>query len=218
MKNRSEKQKESNGKRADISLFTALSSLATTLFFVVFNAYLYAKNGALWNLCISIYYAVLFAIRISVFACKKGVKAGKLDKKKQQTASVAIDVLFLIADMSLIAPIALMAMHKRDVSYSTVIAISSATYTLYKIVVASLNLKKSAKTGNLFDRILRAAGLKDAIMSIIVLQYVLISTFGGGNALDLMCDITNLILWGAIVAVSVIETGLTIKEKKDCKN
>ncbi len=211
MKNRSEKQKESNGGKADLSLLTALSSLATTLFFVVFNAYLYAKNDTLWNLCISIYYALLFVIRISVFACKKGVKAGKFDKKKQQIACVAVDVLFLIADISLIAPIALMATHKRDVSYSTVIAISSAAYTLYKIAVASLNLKKSARTGNLFDRILRAAGLKDAIMSIIVLQYVLISTFDGSNALDVMCDITNFILWGAIVAVSVIETGLTIK-------
>ena len=206
---------ESNEKSKGLSLFTALSSLATTLFFVVFNVCLFAKSGAEWNLCISIYYVLLFAIRLSVFVCNDKARKGKLPSKKQLEACVAIDVLFLIADISLIAPIALMAMHKRDVSYSAVAAISFAAYTAYKIVISSVSLKKTAKTGNLFGRIMRAAGLKDAVLSVVALQYVLVSTFDGSNALDVVCDITNFILWGMIVAVSVIETGLTAKELKN---
>jgi len=207
-------QSDKSQKYASRTLMAVWPSLATTLAFGVFNIYLYIAHHALWNVCIAVYYFLLFAIRLTVAVFETKVKNDENSAQKYNKLSVAVSVLFLAADVALVAPIALMAMQKRDVSYSTITAISSAAYTCYKIVGASINLKKSSKIDNLSVQILRALNFKDAIMSVIVLQYVLIKTFGGGATMDTMCDITNFVLWAVIVAVSVVETVKSIKRIK----
>ena len=202
------KEKQTDGglqKYASRTLTTVWLSLVATLAFAVFNTYLYITKRALWNLCIAIYYMLLLVIRLTVVVCESKWKNKQNATQKRKNMGIIVSSLFLMADVALIAPIALMAMQKREVSYTTITAISSAAYTVYKIVTASINLKKSKETDNLSVQILRALNFKDAILSIVVLQYVLIKTFGDSHSLDTMCDILNFIFWALMVSVSVIQ-------------
>lgn len=201
-------------KYASRTLATVWLSLVATLAFAVFNTYLYISKRALWNLCIAIYYILLFVIRLTVLVCENKWKDKQNATQNRKIMGIIVSSLFLVVDIALIAPIALMAMQKREVSYTTITAISSAAYTVYKIVAASINLKKSKATDNLSVQILRALNFKDAILSIVVLQYVLIKTFGGGHSLDTMCDILNFIFWAFIVSVSVIQVIRVVKRDK----
>lgn len=203
-------------KYASRTLATVWLSLVATFAFAVFNTYLYVSKRALWNLCIAIYYVLLFVIRLTVIVCESKWKNEQNATQKRKNMGIVVSSLFLIADVALIAPIALMAMQKREVSYTTITAISTAAYTVYKIVAASINLKKSKETDNLSVQILRALNFKDAILSIVVLQYVLIKTFGGGHSLDTMCDILNFIFWAMMVSVSVIQVIRVVKRDKSC--
>lgn len=195
--------KKANKKELRTAVFVLLSVVAT-LAFGIFNTAVYVMRGALWSLCIAIYYYFVFAIKIALLWYETILK-NKVDSndKKRVTANLVYRALFFVIDVALIAPIALMALNQREVHYSDVTAIAFSAYTVYKITASALNLKRARRGDNLSAQTLRALNFKDALLSVIALQYVLTQTFGTSPALDIMCQITNLLLWLIIVGVSV---------------
>ena len=96
-------------------------------------------------------------------------------------------------------------MQERPVSLTLIPAIAMATYTFYKITVASMNLKKKNKSDNPTVRLLRTINFVDALVSIAVLQNTLIMVNAGsdrGSMLTLTA-ITSGALWTAIMILSV---------------
>ena len=128
-------------------------------------------------------------------------------------------MLFVI-DLSLLAPVVMMIKSERVVDYSSVAAIAMAAYTVYKTAAASLNYSKTRKSLNLGVRIIRDVYFKDALVSVISLQYVLINTFGDGvNGVMLtVSEVTGSLLWLLIVTVSAFSMAQAIRLRKSRKN
>lgn len=206
--------KKANKKELRTAIFVLLSVVAT-LAFGIFNTAVYVMRDALWSLCIAIYYYFVFAIKITLL-WHEGILKNKAERviSKRITANLVYRALFFVVDVALITPIALMALNQREVHYSDVTAIAFSAYTVYKITASALNFKKANKGDNLSAQTLRALNFKDALLSVIALQYVLIQTFGTSNALDILCQVTNLLLWLIIVGVSVLELIDVVKAKK----
>lgn len=129
-------------------------------------------------------------------------------------------VMLFVIDLSLLAPVVMMIKSERVVDYSSVAAIAMAAYTVYKTVAASLNYSKTRKSLNLGVRIIRDVYFKDALVSVISLQYVLINTFGDGvNGVMLtVSEVTGSLLWLLIVTVSAFSMAQAIRLRKSRKN
>ena len=75
-------------------------------------------------------------------------------------------ILLLVIDLSLATPITLMMLQEKTVDYSSIVAITIATYTVYKIVMASINFYKTRKMSHLSVKIVRNINFVDALVSI----------------------------------------------------
>lgn len=116
-------------------------------------------------------------------------------------------------DISLIAPITLMALQKKEVNFSSVHAITIAAYTTYKIIMSAINFSKAKKNGNLSVKMLRNVNLVDALVSVLSLQYALVMTFGGGIEGDMLflCAFSSLAVWVFLIILSVVNA---VKSRK----
>lgn len=204
-----------NNKAVRTVVFVAISIVAS-LCFAIFNFALFARLKTAWNLCISIYYLFVFAMKLAILFYEIKVRNGDatLAHAKRVRANLVYCALLFVVDVSLIAPVVLMSLGVREVNYTKITAIAFASYTVYKITASAANLKKAHTADNLSARTLRMLNFKDAILSIATLQYVLIATFGNSDELTLMCRVTNFILWAFIVYVSVWGLVYSVREKK----
>lgn len=192
-----------------------LLSVVATLAFGIFNTVLFAMRSAIWSMCIACYYYFVFAIKIALLWREATLKDNAdVINQKQISANLVCRALFFIVDVALIAPIALMTLHKREIHYSDVTAIAFSAYTVYKITASVVNLKRARRGDNISAQTLRALNLKDALLSVIALQYVLIETFGTSEALDILCQVTNLFLWLIIAFVSIFELIEVVRIKR----
>ncbi|MGN0744224.1 MAG: hypothetical protein ACI4MZ_03020 [Christensenellales bacterium] len=203
-------------------IFSSFSALVT-IAFVIFNAYLGIAQKSVWNSAMAGYYFLLASLRTAAIACeyvwhKKGVSDEALDKNRD-VLSVVSCVFFAIIDVALAAPIILMVFNERQMSYSAITAISIATYTCYKVVIAGVNFKKTAKLDNQTLKIIRILGVKDALLSLLTLQYTLINTFGeASQEMELMTKITGFVVWAIVVATSVYMLATIVAKRKKNQN
>ncbi len=191
-----------------------VSVLATTAF-AIFNVTIGALRRNVWNFGIGIYYAVLLFIRLAVVLSK--IKQTD-DIKTQKKRGMIVCLLILVADIALVAPLAAMATEKRQVNYSVVIAITMATYTVYKIAHASVNFKNRRKYDRV-ERLLLTVNFNDAVVSVLALQYVLIVTFGGFvGEMRMLAMITGFLLWSVICTLSLLELVSVIRNGRRVKS
>lgn len=113
-------------------------------------------------------------------------------------------MLFTI-DILLIAPISIMVLGQKEVNYSTIPAISTAAYTTCKIILAIKNSLQAKKNNNLSIIMLRNINLKDSLVAILSLQYILIVTFESetdNNMLIVSC-ISTFCIWILLIIISI---------------
>lgn len=99
----------------------------------------------------------------------------------RQKIHTIVSIILIIMNSALIMPITLMVIDKKNVSISMIPAISIATYTTFKTIMASINLKKSKKSDDLLIKDLRNINFIDALISVLTLQNTLISVKGENN-------------------------------------
>lgn len=128
-------------------------------------------------------------------------------------------ILLFAVDLSLVAPLALMIFQKRHIEYTEISAIAVAAYTCYKTVMASINFVKTRKSQNLSVKIIRQIHFKDALVSVLMLQYVLTLTFGNGldGKMLRVCEITSGLMWLALITVSALSLLKALKYLKISK-
>ena len=203
-------------------IFTTFSFIIT-LAFCIFNLSVGIFYGIVWDLSIGIYYLLLVIIRVVVgyYEIKwKKQKISSIEKEeKRKNVYLAQSILLFIIDLALIAPITLMMLQEKSVDYSPVIAITIAAYTVYKIVMASINFRKTRKSNHLSVKIFRNINFIDALVSILTLQYTLIMTFGTGieDNLKTICAISSFAVWSALIIISIttLINAVNIKKQKE---
>lgn len=110
-----------------------------------------------------------------------------------------------------------MTLQQKNVNFSTVTAITIATYTTYKIIMSAVNFSKSQKSRHLSVKMLRNINFVDALVSLLSLQYTLIMTFGGGISGDMLvvCACSSFAVWIFLIFMSVLTAVKAVKCKKD---
>ena len=105
---------------------------------------------------------------IILYERKRHARANR--KKIHLIASI---VLFIL-NIALILPLAIMVVRQKPVNLTLIPAIAMAAYTTYKVIMASINLKRRKKTSNILVKLLRSISFIDALVSVITLQNTLI--------------------------------------------
>ncbi len=183
---------------------TAAGSLAVTLIFALYNGFLGIRHGSLWYGTICVYYIMLTLLRGSIVTAAKRFPQREAMKAARNKAALLISLLLLILNISLIVPISIMVRQQKPVSLTLVPAIAMATYTTYKVIMASVNLRRRKASADSLVWLLRTIGFIDALVSILTLQNALIMVHSNGEDLGMLplTAITSAIVWVAVLLLS----------------
>ena len=211
--------------RGDFGYRTTVSSVLALCVSVphsVFNIFLGEVYGTAWNWGIAVYYVSLSLIRAyvggnEIYFAKNAFEEEERERRRKRIFSVQSAAL-LVLGFALVAPIALMVLQKRYVNYSEITAIAIAAYTVYKVTLSAVNLKKTRRNFHLGIKILKDVNFIDALVSVLTLQYTLVMTFGGGieGNMFTLCAFTCGAVWAIIAAFSVYTFISAVKLNKKC--
>ena len=183
------------------TITTAFGSLVVTIVFAFYNGFLGIRYSSLWYGGICVYYILLSVLRglIILYERKSRTRANR--KKIHLIASIVL----LILNIALILPLAIMVVHQKPVNLSFVAAIAMAAYTTYKVIMASINLKRRKKTSNILVKLLRSISFIDALVSVITLQNTLIMVMSNGpdHSMFILAAITSGLIWLLILFITV---------------
>ena len=191
-------------------------SLAITIGFTIYNAFLGLQYYAIWNGSMAIYYIFLLIIKCIVCFGSKRINDQQRDlslKKYIFSSSLTIAIT-----LALIVPSILMIRQERPVNLSKVAAITVAAFTTYKIIMAIKNYVSNKNNVNLYNKQIYTINLVSAIVSILTLQNTLIAVESADNTedmkiLSIVSTICMLIIIIFIAVKSLID-GIKLKKKK----
>lgn len=157
------------------TLINAAGSFFITTAFALYNGFLGIYYRSVWNGCICVYYILLAVTRgiIPITEKKNLSRAEKADAYRKRTFKVT-SVVILLMNLALAVPISLMVLNSRPVNMGLIPAIAMAAYTTYKVVIASVNIKRMKRSSNILVRELRTINFIDALVSVLTLQNTLI--------------------------------------------
>lgn len=174
--------KDDYGFRA---LVTMSGGALVNIFFACVNGVTAIRYLSLWYGVFSGYYIVLAAQRIGVLisyrAAKKkcGDEEGLTREKKK--IYLVNGAILVPLDIALGALITVIMLRQKPTVTGEIMAIASATYTTYKVIMAVRNLLKARAAQDFLAQTIRNIGIIDALTSIISLEVTLINTFSAAE-------------------------------------
>lgn len=204
--------------RNDYNFKTIINSTASffiTTAFALFNGYLGLCYLSVWNIGIAIYYLLIALIRgLIILTEKRNVKREKAKAQMHRKRMFWFTaIILLLMNLALAVPIMLMVYNQRPVNMGSIPSITIATYTTYKVTMASINIKRMSRSSNILVRELRTMNFIDALVSVLTLQNTLIIVNSGESSYDMF--ILSAISSAAILLVIVlISVRFVVKELK----
>lgn len=200
---------------------SAAVSIFVSLFFAAYNFALWLGNGYESNIGIAVYYALLCAVR-AIVVISEARETARGDTPKNgliaEKTAVAAGIFTCLISVALVLPIALMTVSRREVRYGTITAITVATYTTYKIVMAVRAFLWTRHGFSIEASTLKSIGFIDALTSVLSLQYTLIVTFGSmDDGMFTLCAFSSFTLWVGVVGLSVRLLVVSIKALLDAR-
>jgi len=185
----------------------AISSLAASAAFALYNGIAGLVYRALWNGNICVYYLLLAGIRGYLLVNQRkltGLLRSKSCRLGQRVCLTAAGAL-LVLNLALIAPIALMVRMDRPVHMGLIPAIATAAYATWKITLASIRYRRRNRGADGFTAQLRTVGLVDALVSILTLQntLIMVNDAGDGRSMLTLAALSSAVIFVGIVAISV---------------
>lgn len=156
------------------TVISAFGSLLVTTVFALYNGFIGISHSSLWHGAICVYYIILVIFRGMIVLARRKILFSQNSEKARNKVYMVAAVLLLILNFSLIIPVSLMVRQQKPVNLSLIPAISMAVYTTYKIIMASINLKRRKNSADSLIRLLRTINFIDALVSILTLQNTLI--------------------------------------------
>ena len=197
----------------------ALGSLAVTALFALYNGFLGVYHSSLWNGSICVYYLVLVGLRTMIIAARKNEDRRTKPERAQTKVYVASAALLLFLNVCLVVPVSLMVVRQKPVDMTLIPAIAMAAYTTYKVVMASVNLKRRKRSSNRLVRLLRTISFIDALVSVLSLQntLIMVTMKGDGSEMLTLSAITSAAIMLTVLALSVAAMikGIASTKSKD---
>lgn len=167
-----------------------LGGTAINVIYAIINSVSGIVYSSLWYGVFAGYYVVLALQRIGVLISYRAVKRKcRGDEKKLERGKWTIylvnGAILVPLDIALGAMITVMFVRQKPTVSGEIMAITSATYTTYKIVMAIRNLVKAKKLDDGVIKTVRCIAMVDALTSLIILTMTLITTFGSFEAEDM---------------------------------
>lgn len=169
-------------------------SMIITLFFAFYNFIMGLIYNYIWNISVSIYYLLLTLIRIYI-------EIIYLKKKDNKVHHIIQSIVLLLINISLLLPISLLVLNQKQVNNNSIMAITVATYTTYKIINSVFNYKKAQNENNTI-KIIRTISLLDALFAILNLQNTLVVTFGQIEEMIILISISSFLIVLLMIIIS----------------
>ena len=183
---------------------TAFGSMLATALFAVYNGYIGLFHDSSWHKGIAVYYLLLMGIRFFLLYAEHDDFRRRASGGPEGRSLIPLTALFLLLNLSLPAPFAMMVKQEKTVSLTLIPAIAMAAYTVYKISLASFHLKRKNRSANAHVRLLRTINFADALVSIITLQntLIMVNSPGGNPGMLPLTAISSGAAWLVIVLLS----------------
>ena len=184
----------------------ALGSLFVTDLFALYNGFLGVYHASLWHGSICVYYLVLVGLRTMIIAARKNAERKADLKRAQKKVYIASAALLLFLNLCLVVPVSLMVLRQKPVNMSLIPAIAMAAYTTYKVVMASVNLKRRKRSSNRLVRLLRTISFIDALVSVLSLQntLIMVNMKDDGSEMLTLTAITSAAIMLTVLVLSVV--------------
>lgn len=205
-----------NKWKTDYNFKTVINSVGSfliTLVFALYNGFLGLRYRSVWNGGVCVYYILLVLLRgIILYNENISVKKEKRESLKRRCRTFRqTAVMLILMNVSLSFPAALMVYNKRPVNMGMIPAIAVASYTTYKVTMASINIKRVRKISSVLIRELRVINFIDALISLLTLQNTLITVNGGGSEMFVLTAVSSA---GILLAAAVVSAWFIVKEIK----
>ena len=189
---------------------SAAASFGCTALFALYHGYLGLRYGTAWHRSIGIFYLLLTVIRGIVLLTERQNRTRPAAKQihcRRQTFLISA-VLLLVLDLSLAAPISIMAVLDKPVCMGLIPAIAMAAYTTWKITTASIHVVRQRRrpSVNILVWELRTVNFIDALVSILTLQDTLIMvnpTAGSGDRMLPVSAASSAAIYAIIVGTTL---------------
>lgn len=199
------------------TLINAAGSFFITAAFALYNGFLGIRYQSVWNGCICVYYLLLAIVRgLIPITEKKNLRRAEKAAIYRKRAFWFTSIVILMMNLALVVPISLMVLDSRPVNMGLIPAIAMATYTTYKVTIASVNIKRMKRSSNILVRELRTINFIDALVSVLTLQNTLITvnkTEGSGDMLTLTA-VSSAAIYLVVLTLSVWRIFKEIKSSK----
>jgi cation transport ATPase len=150
-------------------------------------------------------YILLTILRGSIIIAAKKISRRKEQEAVKNKAFLAISSLLLILNISLVVPFSIMVKQQKPVNMTLILAIAMAAYTTYKVVMASVNLKKRRVSSDVLVWLLRTISFIDALVSILTLQNTRIMVNSNDEKMTMLplTAFTSAAVWAVVLFLSV---------------
>lgn len=201
------------------TITAALGSLFVTAIFALYNGFLGVYHASLWHGSICVYYLVLVGLRTMIIAARKSADRRTEPEHAQTKVYVASAALLLFLNLCLVVPVSLMVVRQKPVDMTLIPAIAMAAYTTYKVVMASVNLKRRKRSSNRLVRLLRTISFIEGLVSVLTLQntLIMVNMKGDGSEMLTLTAITSAAIMLAALALSIAAMikGIASTKSKD---
>lgn len=205
------------------TLMSAAVSFGCTALFALYNGYLGLRYGSVWHGGIGIFYLLLMVIRGIVLLTEKRNRTRletEQNRCRRQTFLIS-SILLLVLDLTLILPISMMVVLDKPVSMGLIPAIAMATYTTWKITMASIHIGRQRRRfgGNILVAELRTVNFIDALVAILTLQNTLIMVSQSAtdeNPILPVSAASSAVIYAVIVAITVQMLRKGLRQANSC--
>ena len=201
------------------TLTASFNSLAVTVLFALYNGFLGVYHASLWHGTICVYYLILSALRGLIVLSERRIAGSAREAEARRRVYVISAVLLFILNVSLVVPVSLLVLLQKPVALSLIPAIAMATYTTYKIVMASVNLKRRTRSENRLVRLLRMINFIAALVSILTLQntLIMVNMKDESNRMLSLTAVTSAAIMLAVLALSIaaLRKGIMSLKRKE---
>ena len=182
--------------------------------YAVMNACVAVARFSLWCLSLSLYYALLCAMRVLIILhAKQEMHQAQNEIKKFEIARTC-GVMLSASTIALGLSVTLIVTEGDSSFYPSFLIYAAATYTFYNVGSSIINIIKARKKENAYVITLRWIGHADALVSLLQLQTALFFEFGKAD--EILVPVANAAT-GLVVCVSVLALGVQMVVKSQAK-
>ena len=198
-------------KRSSRIIFSASVSFFVNFLYAFYNGILGIINLSLWFIIMFAFYGLLASVRFSVI-----LYARRKDSVYEDTESFIIKTSGIIMIiLSFVLALLVSLTQKIAVKYDTIMMITIATYTFYKVIITVVRASKKRDDKLPLFSTLRCISYAEVAASVLTLQRSMLASFGSGD--DEFSFIMNAAT-GMVVFLFILALGIFITVKGSRKN